>query len=200
MPASLVTIAYIAAGMLFILSLGGLSAQTSARRGNLFGMIGMAAAVLFTAFGPGVSNYPLLLATLVAGGAIGAALAARVQMTAMPQLVAILHSFVGLAAVLVGFSSYLRPVVPAPDALRHTVHLVEIWVGIAVGSGIGASPHAATSGRRWLRCRQGWLTAKALAAGSAAAGLRGHLAAQTAPALRPGNRRCPLQDRQPPQQ
>jgi NAD(P) transhydrogenase subunit beta len=132
MPASLVSIAYIAAGMLFILSLGGLSAQTSARRGNLFGMIGMAAAVLVTAFGPGVSNYPMLIATLVAGGAIGAALAARVQMTAMPQLVAILHSFVGLAAVLVGVGAALEG--GHYQGVEARIHEVETFIGVFVGA------------------------------------------------------------------
>ena len=104
MPETLVTVAYLVAGVLFILSLGGLSAQESARRGNLFGIAGMAIAVLATMLGPGVSSYGTLLAMLAIGGLIGAALAARVQMTAMPQLVAILHSFVGAAAVLVGFA------------------------------------------------------------------------------------------------
>src|SRR5436190_379853 len=99
MPETLVTIAYLAAGLLFISSLGGLSAQDSARRGNAYGMIGMAIAVLVTAFGPRVESYSVLSAALVIGGAIGALLASRVEMTAMPQLVAILHSFVGAAAV-----------------------------------------------------------------------------------------------------
>ena len=102
MPETLVTIAYLAAGILFIFSLGGLSAQESARRGNLFGIIGMVIAVLVTAFGPHVSSYTMLTAALVVGGAIGATLAARVEMTSMPQLVAILHSFVGAAAVQIG--------------------------------------------------------------------------------------------------
>ena len=105
MPETLVTIAYLAAGLLFIFSLGGLSAQQSAGRGNLFGMLGMLIAVLVTAFGPRVDSYMVLTIALVVGGAIGAMLAARVEMTSMPQLVAILHSFVGLAAVLVGLAT-----------------------------------------------------------------------------------------------
>src|SRR5687767_12237771 len=109
MPETLVTVAYLVAGILFIQSLGGLSAQASARRGNTYGIVGMAIAIAVTAFGPWSPNYAILLAMLVGGGAIGAALAARVQMTAMPQLVAILHSFVGLAAVLVGLSATLGP-------------------------------------------------------------------------------------------
>jgi NAD(P) transhydrogenase subunit beta len=104
LPQTVVTVSYLIAGILFILSLGGLSAQESARRGNLFGIAGMTIAILATMFGPGVSGYGVLLAMLAIGGAVGAALAARVQMTSMPQLVAILHSFVGAAAVLVGFA------------------------------------------------------------------------------------------------
>ena len=100
-------IAYLGAGLLFIFSLAGLSAQESARRGNLFGMAGMLIAVLVTAFGPRVDSYTVLTGALVVGGAIGATLASRVEMTSMPQLVAILHSFVGAAAVLVGIATAL---------------------------------------------------------------------------------------------
>src|SRR5687768_9190753 len=99
MPQSLATLAYVLAGLLFIFSLGGLSAQNSARRGNVLGIVGMAIAVLATALGPQVSRYNVLVAALAVGALIGAAVAARVAMTAMPQLVAILHSFVGAAAV-----------------------------------------------------------------------------------------------------
>src|SRR5687767_5439461 len=109
MSGTVVTVAYLIAGLLFIFSLGGLAAQESARRGNLFGIAGMAIAVGATMMGPGVTSYTVLIAMLVIGGAIGAALAARVQMTSMPQLVAILHSFVGAAAVLVGFAITLDP-------------------------------------------------------------------------------------------
>ena len=109
MPETVVTVSYLIAGVLFIFSLGGLSAQESARRGNLFGIAGMTLAVLATILGPGVSSYGVLIVMLAIGGAVGAALAARVQMTSMPQLVAILHSFVGAAAVLVGFAVTLDP-------------------------------------------------------------------------------------------
>src|SRR5438128_2392113 len=109
MPPSLITVAYLIAGVLFIQSLGGLSTQESARRGNVFGIVGMLMAVGVTALSGRVGNFPVFLGTVVVGGGIGAALASRVQMTAMPQLVAILHSFVGAAAVLVGFASYLDP-------------------------------------------------------------------------------------------
>src|ERR1044071_4546805 len=96
---SLITIAYIAAGVLFILSLGGLSRQETARRGNLYGIVGMLIALVATVFAIKDGNYILLAGALIPGAAIGALVASRVQMTAMPQLVAILHSFVGAAAV-----------------------------------------------------------------------------------------------------
>ena len=133
MPDTLVTIAYLAAGILFILSLGGLSAQESARRGNLFGMLGMALAVGVTAFGPHAGNYAVLIGALVVGGAVGAVLAARVEMTDMPQLVAMLHSFVGLAAVLVGFGGTLDPS-NVLQGVEATIHAVETFVGVFVGA------------------------------------------------------------------
>jgi NAD(P) transhydrogenase subunit beta len=133
LPESLVTIAYIAAGLLFILSLGGLSAQDSARRGNMFGIVGMLIAVAVTMLGPRVTSYGTLAAMLAVGGGIGAVLAARVEMTAMPQLVAMLHSFVGAAAVLVGFASAFGP----PTGLTGVearIHEIEIFVGVFVGA------------------------------------------------------------------
>jgi len=133
LPETLVTISYLVAGILFIFSLGGLSAQESARRGNLFGMIGMALAVGVTAFGPHAASYGVLVGALVVGGSIGAVLAARVEMTAMPQLVAMLHSFVGLAAVLVGFGGTLDPnnLLLGVEA---RIHEVETFVGVFVGA------------------------------------------------------------------
>src|ERR1051326_6362986 len=107
MPKSLVDICYIAASALFILSLGGLSRQESARRGNLFGIAGMAIALIATAAYKEFSGYGALATALIPGALVGAVLARRVQMTAMPQLVAVLHSFVGAAAVLVGIATYL---------------------------------------------------------------------------------------------
>jgi len=133
LPESLVTIAYIAAGLLFIFSLGGLSAQESARRGNLFGIVGMLMAVAVTMLGPRVSSYGLLTGMLAVGGGIGAVLAARVEMTAMPQLVAILHSFVGAAAVLVGFASAVGPS-PGLTGVEARIHEIEIFVGVFVGA------------------------------------------------------------------
>jgi NAD(P) transhydrogenase subunit beta len=136
------TVAYLVAGVLFIRSLGGLSKQETARRGNLSGMFGMAIAVIITAAawanrpaGSDVESYGLLGAALVVGGGIGGVLARRVEMTGMPELVAVLHSFVGLAAVLVGFASYLSPESAAmPMGVERTVHMIEIGVGVAVGA------------------------------------------------------------------
>jgi NAD(P) transhydrogenase subunit beta len=132
-PETVVTAAYLVAGILFILSLGGLSAQESARRGNLFGIAGMAIAVLATMLGPRVTSYTVLIPMLAIGGAVGAALAARVQMTAMPQLVAILHSFVGAAAVLVGFATTLDPSMHF-GGTEGLVHRIETFIGVFVGA------------------------------------------------------------------
>ncbi len=130
--ANLSTVAYLLAGVLFVLSLGGLSAQDSARRGNLLGTIGMLIAVGITTV-VGAGGYGPLGAALLGGGLIGAVLAARVAMTSMPELVAILHSFVGLAAVLVGIASYLDPgELLSPVEAR--IHEVEIFVGVFIGA------------------------------------------------------------------
>ncbi len=133
MNQGMVTAAYIIAAILFILSLSGLSKQESARRGNLFGIAGMALAIAATVMGDAVTSYAWLIIMMLIGGAIGAVLAARVQMTQMPELVAILHSFVGLAAVLVGFASYLDPNNQLTGA-EHTIHNVEIYLGILIGA------------------------------------------------------------------
>jgi NAD(P) transhydrogenase subunit beta len=132
-PESLVTVAYIVAGLLFIMSLSGLSAQSTAARGNLYGIVGMLIAAVATAFGPRVGGYPLLAGAMAAGSAIGAVLAARVEMTAMPQLVAILHSFVGAAAVLVGLGGTLDPNA-VHTGVEATIHQVETFVGVFVGA------------------------------------------------------------------
>src|SRR5918993_448561 len=133
MPETLVTIAYLAAGLLFIFSLAGLSRQESAARGNVFGMAGMLIAVLFTAFGPRVDSYAVLTGALVIGGAIGALMAARVEMTSMPQLVAILHSFVGAAAVLVGIATAMNHTQVLGGA-EARIHEIEIFIGVFVGA------------------------------------------------------------------
>ncbi|MEO7658464.1 MAG: NAD(P)(+) transhydrogenase (Re/Si-specific) subunit beta, partial [Pyrinomonadaceae bacterium] len=133
MQQSLITIAYIAASALFILSLGGLSRQETARRGNLYGILGMLIALIATAAGMKLGGLPVLAAALIPGLVIGAVLAARVQMTSMPQLVAMLHSFVGMAAVLVGIATYLGPQHPMSSG-EHSLHLVEIFLGVCIGS------------------------------------------------------------------
>ncbi len=133
MTQSLITIAYIAASALFILSLGGLSQQTTARRGNLYGIVGMLIALVATAAGMKTGGLPVLAAALVPGLVIGAILASRVQMTSMPQLVAALHSFVGLAAGLVGFATYLGPQ-PEMSSGEHSLHIAEIIIGVCIGS------------------------------------------------------------------
>ena len=131
MPESLTIVAYLIAGILFILSLAGLSAQESSRRGNLFGIVGMLIAVAVTVLSQAM-HYGTLAVAVGIGGIIGIILALRVQMTSMPELVAALHSFVGLAAVLVGFGSYLMPG-PEGDVER-VIHEVEVFIGVFVGA------------------------------------------------------------------
>jgi H+-translocating NAD(P) transhydrogenase subunit beta len=133
MDTSLLPVAYLAAAVLFIQSLGGLSNQETARRGNTFGILGMALAIGATALHPRVEALSLVIGAVAIGGTIGAVMAARVAMTAMPQLVAVLHSFVGLAAVLVGVSTFMAPAETLHGAER-LVHQVEIWLGVAIGS------------------------------------------------------------------
>ncbi|MEL6555690.1 MAG: Re/Si-specific NAD(P)(+) transhydrogenase subunit beta [Cyanobacteria bacterium J06621_11] len=133
MSNNLVTLAYITAIVLFILSLGGLSNQETAKRGNLYGIIGMLLAIGATAFGAGVTNYTALIGVLIPGVLIGALMASRVEMTAMPELVAMLHSFVGLAAVLVGVGNYLQPDAALVGA-EETIHMIEIYVGVFIGA------------------------------------------------------------------
>ena len=133
MNSGIVTAAYIVAAILFILSLAGLSNQESARRGNMFGIAGMAIAIIATILSRDVTNYGALILMMAIGGGIGAFLASRVEMTQMPELVAILHSFVGLAAVLVGFASYLDPDLQLTGA-EHTIHSIEVYLGILIGA------------------------------------------------------------------
>ncbi|OXJ08535.1 Re/Si-specific NAD(P)(+) transhydrogenase subunit beta [Burkholderia sp. AU6039] len=135
MTSNLTTVSYIGAAILFILSLGGLANPETARRGNLLGMIGMLIAVLATVLGPRVSveGVPYIVAALVVGGAVGLYAAKKVQMTQMPELVALMHSLVGLAACLVGFASYIDTSVQFTGA-EHAIHEVEIYVGILIGA------------------------------------------------------------------
>jgi NAD(P) transhydrogenase subunit beta len=135
MSANLANVAYLGAAILFILSLGGLSNPETARRGNLYGIVGMTIAVLATVFGPRVTldGIPWIVGALVVGGAIGLYAARKVQMTQMPELVALMHSLVGLAACFVGFASYVDTSVVYTGAEK-TIHEVEIYLGILIGA------------------------------------------------------------------
>jgi NAD(P) transhydrogenase subunit beta len=133
MSQGLINVAYIGATILFILALGGLSHQETARRGNLFGMIGMGIALVVTIIGLVTSNYTYLIGALVIGGSVGWVLAKKVQMTQMPELVAILHSLVGLAAVLVGYANFLSHSSGLSGA-ELTIHHIETYVGILIGA------------------------------------------------------------------
>ena len=129
----LITMSYVAAGVLFILSLGGLSHQETARRGNLLGIVGMLIALTMTLAALEVVRLEYLLPAILIGATIGALAASRVEMVQMPQLVALLHSFVGVAAVLVGFANYLDPAIKH-TGVEHTIHAVEIYLGIFIGA------------------------------------------------------------------
>ena len=164
MSQGIVTVSYIIATILFILALGGLSNQETARRGNWYGIIGMTIALLATIFGVVERHYEILLVALLIGGSIGLILARRVQMTQMPELVAVLHSLVGAAAVAVGFASFMDPTKHFDLPIELTIHDIETYVGILIGavtfsgsviafgklSGrIGGSP-LTIPGRHWL--------------------------------------------------
>ena len=135
MSAGVSVVSYLGATILFILCLGGLSNQETARRGNLYGIIGMAIAVLATVFGPrvGAAGLPWIVGAMVVGGAVGLYAARVVQMTQMPELVALMHSLVGLAACLVGFASYIDTSIAYTGAEK-AIHEVEIYVGILIGA------------------------------------------------------------------
>lgn len=126
--------AYLFASILFILSLGSLSSQESAKRGVFYGIIGMVIAILATVLGQGVQGHIYIIGAIALASIIGLLLARKVEMTSMPQLVAILHSFVGLAAVLVGFGSYLDPHTHMLEGTERTIHLVEVFVGVFIGA------------------------------------------------------------------
>jgi NAD(P) transhydrogenase subunit beta len=135
MSSNLATVAYLAATILFILSLGGLSNPETARRGNLFGIVGMTLAVLATVLGPRVTagGIPWIVGALLVGGSVGLYAAKKVQMTQMPELVALMHSLVGLAACLVGFASYVDTSIAYTGAEK-AIHEIEIYLGIAIGA------------------------------------------------------------------
>ena len=133
MSQGIVTVAYIGATILFILALGGLSTQETSRRGNLYGISGMALALLATLIGIVSANYFILFLGVLVGGAIGLMLAKKVEMTQMPELVAILHSLVGLAAVLVGFANFMDHSTVL-TGIDKTIHDVETYLGILIGA------------------------------------------------------------------
>ena len=125
---ALATVAYLVAAVLFILALRGLSSQETAKRGNIYGVVGMAIAIGATLSFRGADFHPLLIGSIVVAVMIGAAMATRVGMTQMPEMVALLHSFVGLAAVLVGFSLELS------GHHEDTAVKIEIYVDVIIGA------------------------------------------------------------------
>ena len=181
MTSNLLTVAYIAASALFILSLAGLSNQETARKGNVYGIVGMLIAFAATAWGGGVTEYGTLGAVVLPGAVIGAIVASRVAMTSMPQLVAILHSFVGAAAVLVGLANYLQSHSSVTGA-EATIHQIEIFIGVFIGAvtftgsvvafsklqGIVGSKPLLLPARHWLNigllAACGWLGVQFMAA------------------------------------
>ncbi|MFT6109222.1 MAG: NAD(P) transhydrogenase subunit beta, partial [Planctomycetota bacterium] len=128
MEYALISTAYLTSAVLFILSLRGLSSQESAQRGNAYGMIGMGIAVFATLSASGMESYWLIIIALVIGAVIGQRMAGSVAMTGMPELVALLHSFVGVAAVLVGFATYLD------YSHSGTIFEIEIFVDVFIGA------------------------------------------------------------------
>ncbi len=133
-----ISAAYVVAALLFVFSLAGLSKQETAKQGNLYGMIGMAIALMATIFNPAVTSLWIIVIAMVIGAGIGLKLANKVEMTQMPELVAILHSFVGLAAVLVGFNSYFEAghhvIITASQQTAMNIYLTEIFLGIFIGA------------------------------------------------------------------
>ncbi len=127
------TAAYIVAAILFIFSLAGLSKHETSQQGNMYGIVGMAIALIATILGPESGNVGWIIIAMIIGGGIGIHLARKVEMTEMPELVAILHSFVGLAAVLVGFNSYLDHG-PGLEPIMENIHLTEVFIGIFIGA------------------------------------------------------------------
>jgi len=137
MDSTLSTVAYLGATILFILSLGGLSNPETSRRGNLFGMVGMAIAVLATVLGPQVAPKGIawIVGAMAVGGSIGLYAARVVKMTQMPELVALMHSLVGLAAMLVGYANYIDPAATAHfQGAERTIHEGEIYLGVLIGA------------------------------------------------------------------
>lgn len=136
----LISAAYIVAALLFIFSLSGLSKQETAQEGNWYGIAGMTIALIATIADPRVDNVGMIIVAMLIGGTVGLKLAKKVEMTQMPELVAILHSFVGLAAVLVGYNSYfelqgsMSVVLTDEQHVAHNIHLVEVFLGVFIGA------------------------------------------------------------------
>jgi H+-translocating NAD(P) transhydrogenase subunit beta len=126
--------AYVFASILFILSLSGLSSQETAKKGVIYGIIGMIIAILSTLLGENINGYIYIIIAMVVASIIGIVVARRVEMTAMPELIALLHSFVGLAAVLVGFSTFIDPHSISLSGAEKSIHLVEVYIGILIGA------------------------------------------------------------------
>jgi NAD(P) transhydrogenase subunit beta len=133
-PELLANAAYLVAGVLFILALRGLSSQETARRGNLYGIVGMLIAIGATLSLTGGDTHPLVLAAVAVAAIIGTIMAVRVGMTAMPEMVALLHSFVGLAAVLVGFALQMKGASP-PDLAERIEVFIDVWIGAITTTG-----------------------------------------------------------------
>jgi NAD(P) transhydrogenase subunit beta len=136
MNADLAALLYLVASVCFVLALRGLSHPTTSRAGNLYGMAGMAIAILTTLATPGVVSYTLIIAGILIGGAIGTFIAMRIQMTALPQLVAAFHSLVGLAAVFVAAAAFFRPEaygIGVPGDIK-VASLIEMSLGVAIGA------------------------------------------------------------------
>ena len=137
MTFSLASVSYLGATILFILCLGGLSNQETSRRGNLYGIVGMAIAVLATVFGPSVTagGLPYIIGAMAVGAAIGLYAARVVKMTQMPELVALMHSLVGLAAMLVGYANFIDPAVSAGlTPAENAIHEIEMYIGVLIGA------------------------------------------------------------------
>ena len=130
--AALSVAAYLVAAVLFILSLRGLSSQETAKRGNLYGIVGMAIAILATLTMAMIDPHPVLVGSIGIGAVVGAIMAARVGMTQMPELVALLHSFVGIAAVLVGYSLQLHG---RPPLVERIEIFIDVWIAAITFTG-----------------------------------------------------------------
>jgi NAD(P) transhydrogenase subunit beta len=159
MTSSLATVCYLGATILFVLCLGGLSNPETSRRGNVYGIVGMAIAVLATVFGPHVTpaGFPYILGAMVVGAAVGLYAARIVKMTQMPELVALMHSLVGLAAMLVGYANFVDPAVSVGmTPAEQTIHEIEMYLGVLISCHhlLGSRParSAAPRGSPASRC------------------------------------------------